>query len=148
MGEEAFEIISQIRNIRNSKQISPKVALELQVKAKDKKGLQQFRDVILKMSNLNALNFVTEKPTNATGFVIKGDEFFIPLEEAVDSGVEKEKLAKELEYAKGFMNSVSKKLSNEKFVNNAPEQVITNERKKLADAEAKVKAIEEQLIGL
>ena len=89
LGDEAFEIISQIRNVRNSKQISPKTSLELQVKTKDEDGLEKFAEVITKMSNLSALNFINEKPANATGFVIKGDEFFIPLEDAVDSEVEK-----------------------------------------------------------
>lgn len=147
-GEEAFEIISQIRNIRSSKQISPKTALELQVRAKHRERLELFKDVVIKMSNCSAFDFVDEKPANATGFVIKGDEFFVPLSDEVDANKEKEKLLKELEYAKGFKNSVSKKLSNERFVSNAPEQVVINERKKLADAEAKIKALEEQLAGL
>jgi valyl-tRNA synthetase len=100
------------------------------------------------MSNLSDISFVDNKPDNASGFVIKGDEFFVPLEAEVDAEKEKETLQKELEYTKGFLNSVAKKLSNERFVNNAPEQVIANERKKMADAEAKIKALEEQLAGL
>jgi valyl-tRNA synthetase len=147
-GEEAFEVVSQIRNLRNAKQISPKTALSLFVKTNDRSRLETFADVIKKMSNLELIEFVTEKPENAGGFVIKGDEFFIPLEESIDAEQEKERLQKELEYASGFKNSVTKKLSNERFVNNAPEQVIANERKKLADTEAKIKALEEQLAKL
>ena len=144
-GEEAFEVVSQIRNLRNAKQISPKTALSLMVKTNDRTRLESFGEVIKKMSNLELIEFVSEKPENAGGFVIKGDEFFIPLEESIDAEQEKLRLQKELEYANGFKNSVAKKLSNERFVNNAPEQVIANERKKLADAEAKIMALEEQL---
>ena len=144
-GEEAFEVVSQIRNLRNAKQISPKTALSLMVKTNDRTRLESFGEVIKKMSNLELIEFVSEKPENAGGFVIKGDEFFIPLEESIDAVQEKLRLQKELEYANGFKNSVAKKLSNERFVNNAPEQVIANERKKLADAEAKIMALEEQL---
>ena len=148
VGEEAFEIITQIRNLRNGKQISPKTALALLVKSTNEEGLKLFSEVVIKMSNLSEFSFVDEKPSNATGFVIKGDEFFIPLNDEVDSEKEKENLQKELEYTRGFLNSVSKKLSNERFVNHAPEQVVANEKKKLADAEAKIKALEEQLAQL
>jgi valyl-tRNA synthetase len=147
-GDEAFEVISQIRNLRNSKQLSPKAALSLMIRSQDHNGLDKFASIITKMSNLTEITYVTDKPENASGFVIKGDEFFIPLSEEVDAEKEKEDLQKELEYAQGFFNSVNKKLSNDRFVNNAPEQVILNERKKLADAEAKIKALEEQLSNL
>ena len=147
-GEEAAEVVGQIRNIRSDKQLSPKHALELHIRARHRSRLELFSDIIIKRANLSAFEFVDDKPANATGFVIKGDEFFVPLSDEVDSEMEKEKLQKELEYAKGFKNSVAKKLSNERFVNNAPDQVVENERKKLADAEAKIKALEEQLVGL
>jgi valyl-tRNA synthetase len=147
-GELAFEIVTQIRNIRNAKQLSPKVKLDLQVRTKSPAKFDSFAAIICKMSNLEEINFVEQSPKNASSFVIKGDEFFVPLEGEVDSEKEKEALQKELDYTNGFLNSVSKKLSNERFVNNAPEQVITNERKKMADAEAKIKALEEQLKGL
>ena len=146
-GELAFEIISQIRNLRNAKQLSPKTKLALQIRSKSAKSFDNFLSIISKMSNLSDISFVADKPENASGFVIKGDEFFVPLAGEVDAEKEKELMQKELEYARGFFNSVTKKLSNERFVNNAPEQVIANERKKLADAEAKIKALEEQLAG-
>jgi valyl-tRNA synthetase len=144
-GELAFEVVTQIRNIRNAKLLSPKVKLDLQVRTKSPAKFDNFSSIISKMSNLGDFSFVEQKPDNASGFVIKGDEFFVPLEEEVDSEKEKEMLQKELDYTRGFLNSVSKKLSNERFVNNAPEQVIANERKKMADAEAKITALEEQL---
>ena len=144
-GDLAFEIITQIRNLRNAKQLSPKLQLALEIRTKATAKFDNFSAIISKMSNLSSISFVDTKPENASGFVIKGDEFFVPLEGEVDAEKEKETLQKELEYTKGFLNSVAKKLSNERFVNNAPEQVIANERKKMADAEAKVKALEEQL---
>ncbi|NVJ64605.1 MAG: hypothetical protein HWD84_10310, partial [Flavobacteriaceae bacterium] len=82
-------------------------------------------------------------------FVIKSDEFYLPLPEgSIDVVAEKEEITKELEYTKGFLNSVMKKLSNEKFVSGAPEQVVANEKKKQADAEAKIKVLEEKLASL
>ena len=86
---------------------------------------------------------------NALSFVILSDEFFIPMEEGViDIEAEKAEMKKELEYTKGFLNSVMRKLSNERFVNNAPEQVVANEKKKQADAKVKIKALEEKLASL
>ncbi|MGB1317758.1 MAG: valine--tRNA ligase, partial [Flavobacteriales bacterium] len=98
--------------------------------------------------NLDSIESATEAPASAAGFVVKGVEFFVPLEGLVDAGEEKEKLEKELEYTKGFLNSVSKKLSNERFVSGAPEKVVQAEKNKQADAEAKIKALEEQLAGM
>lgn len=143
--ESAFEVIAQVRNLRNAKQISPKDALVLQYKSESSLAFVGFEDVVSKLANLRELNAVDRKPETAFGFVIKGDEYFVPVEGGVDVEKEREAILKELDYTKGFMNSVSKKLSNERFVNNAPEQVVANERKKLADAESKIKALEEQL---
>jgi valyl-tRNA synthetase len=147
-GDLAFEIITQVRNLRNKKQLSPKTKLTLKIRSQAPEKFTSFSAVVKKMSNLSAIDFVDTKPDNASGFVIKGDEFFVPLEGEVDTAKEKVALQKELEYTRGFLNSVNKKLSNERFVNNAPEQVIANERKKMADAEAKVKALEEQLAAM
>jgi len=147
-GGLAFEIISQIRNIRNANQLSPKTKLALEIRTKSAEKFNSFMDIIIKISNLSEMKFVEEKPANTSGFVIKGDEFFVPLENEVDPEKEKADLQKELDYTKGFLISINKKLGNERFVNNAPEQVIAIERKKLADAEAKIAVIEEQLVGL
>ena len=144
-GDLAFEVITQIRNLRNSKQLSPKTKLALQVKTDSPEKFARFMPLIIKMANLSTLDFVSGKPQGAAGFVIKGDEFFVPLTGAVDTAKEKEKLQKELDYTRGFLAAIEKKLSNERFVNNAPEQVVANERQKLADAEAKIKALAAQL---
>ncbi|MEP1032869.1 valine--tRNA ligase [Ekhidna sp.] len=139
-----FEITSGVRNIRNSKGISPKEALELTT---DSKAIATIGESLQKLGNLSAIKS-GDKPNNAFSFVIGSDEFFIPASENIDIEAEKRKIAEELNYTKGFMKSVEKKLSNEKFVSGAPEQVVAMERKKLADAEAKVKTLEESLAGL
>ncbi|MCB0496556.1 MAG: valine--tRNA ligase [Cyclobacteriaceae bacterium] len=143
--EASFEVITQVRNLRNSKGISPKETLALQYKSESPLDFVGFEEVVSKLANLSELVAVDAKPETAFGFVIKGHEYFVPVQGGVDLEKEREEILKELDYTKGFMNSVSKKLSNERFVNNAPEQVVANERKKLADAESKIKALEEQL---
>ncbi|MCX2742809.1 valine--tRNA ligase [Mangrovivirga sp. M17] len=146
--ERVFEIVTQIRNFRNNKQISPKEGLTLSIKTSDYGVYTPFEEILKKMANLNAIENVEEQPENATGFVVKGDEFFIPLEGLIDTEKEIEEIKKELEYTKGFLNTVMKKLSNDRFVNNAPEKVVSMEKQKQADAEAKIKALEDQLASL
>ncbi len=143
-GTTAFEIITEIRNTRNTKNISPKDALKLVVK-ENKSGILTFWPIIKKLSNLSEILFSREKIINATSFHIQSTEYFIPIEGKIDSVKEREVILKDLEYQKGFLISVDKKLSNEKFVNGAPTLVIDVERKKKADAEAKIKALEETL---
>ncbi|MBA4145949.1 MAG: valine--tRNA ligase [Cytophaga sp.] len=144
----AFELITQIRNGRNAKGISPKEALTLSVKEGDQKLISTFWPIVRKLSNLSEVAFINEKLAGATSFVIKATEFFIPLGGKVDSAKEKEALQKDLTYQKGFLASVNKKLDNEKFVNGAKPEVIEIERKKKADAEAKIASLEESLKSL
>ena len=143
--ENAEKAIMEIRRIRNEKQIAPKEKLNLLVKGDYN---DKFNPVIQKLANLESIESASEAPASAAGFVVKGVEFFVPLEGLVDASEEKEKLEKELDYTKGFLNSVNKKLSNERFVSGAPEQVVQAEKNKKADAEAKIKALEEQLAAL
>lgn len=152
-GNTVFEAVKQLRNIRNSRQIPQKQPLTLYIKTDSPEVYQQFGSIIEKLANIENTDFRTEKPEGAASFIVnaaKGqpDEFFVPLEGAIDVEEEKQKLQKELEYQQGFLQSVIKKLSNEKFVQNAPEQVVAMERKKQADAEAKIAAIKEQLNNL
>jgi valyl-tRNA synthetase len=144
----AFELITQIRNGRNSKGISPKEVLALSVKEGNQKLISEFWPIVKKLSNLSEVNFITEKLVGATSFVIKSSEFFIPLGGKVDAAKDKEIILKDLEYNKGFLASVNKKLSNEKFVSGAKPEVVEVERKKKADAEAKIKSLEESLKAL
>lgn len=147
-GTIAFEIITEIRNTRNTKGISPKEGLRLSVNSSDQSLINSFWPVIKKLSNLSEVSFVTGKVSNATSFIIKQTEFFIPMEGKIDTVKEREAILKDLEYQRGFMISVDKKLSNEKFVSSAPPQVIEMERKKKSDAEAKIKSLEESLSRL
>ncbi len=144
---QVFEVVSQIRNIRASKGISPKEAFSLTVKTNQEDLYNRFETVIKKLANLSVINF-GDQVENAMSFVVKSDECFIPMEGKVDVEEEIENLLKELEYTKGFLNSVSKKLSNERFVAGAPAQVVEMEQKKKADAEAKIKTLKDSLAKL
>jgi valyl-tRNA synthetase len=146
---DALEVITSIRNIRNTKQVSPKTPLHLEIRSEDKGLFTSFEQIIKKLSNIETISYTLEKAgVNTAGFTVKGIEFGVVLPGIIDTDKERENLQKELEYTKGFLTSVHKKLQNEKFVNNAPEQVLQSERKKQADAEAKIKALEEMLTAL
>ncbi|UBM60550.1 valine--tRNA ligase [Marinilongibacter aquaticus] len=144
--EILFELVSWVRNTRQSKQLSPKEALPLEVKTSDVAKYEALQYLIEKLANVSSISFVNN--VSGTSLVIKGDEFGLNLGELVDTEEEKEKLQKELEYAHGFLNSVQKKLSNERFVQNAKPDIVQRERDKMADAEAKIKALEEALAQL
>jgi valyl-tRNA synthetase len=144
-GGFAFEIVGEIRNFRNGKGMSPKEPLTLIVKPGEQNLINSFWPLIGKLSNLKDISFTTSPVANATGFVIKTTEFFVPLEGKVDVAKEREAILKELEYQRGFLAKVEKKLSNEKFVNSAPPHVLETERKKKEDAEMKIKSFEEAL---
>lgn len=144
----AFEVISNVRNIRNSKGLSPKESLNLFVKSEDFEKYASFEAIIRKLSNVSNIQQTTTKIDQAISFVLKADEYFIPMEGQIDAGKEKEALQKELDYTKGFLVGVTKKLSNERFVSGAPEKVVAMEQQKKADAEVKIKALEESLASL
>ena len=144
----AFEVIQKIGKIRNEKGISPKLTLKLRVNSSDQTLLGEFSPVVKKLSNLSEIEIASRKVDNATSFMVETTEFFVPLEIKIDVEKEREAILKDLEYQRGFMNSVDKKLSNEKFVSSAPQKVIEMERKKKADAEAKIKSLEESLARL
>ncbi|MFN7014708.1 MAG: valine--tRNA ligase, partial [Bacteroidia bacterium] len=137
-----------VRNVRNQKGISPKEKLEVYQFSTKKDNYCELDAIAIKLCNLSAFNYTDKKIEGAYSFLIKTFEFYIPLKENINSALEIERLTKELEYNKGFLDSVIKKLNNEKFVNSAPEKVIEMERKKQADAEAKIKAIEKQINAL
>lgn len=145
--DRGAEVISGIRNIRKQKNIANKVTLELMVKSSGEEKTD-FDPVIIKLGNLTKLEYVSEKVENAFSFIVDKTEFFIPFGEEINVEEEIEKLKSQLDYEKGFLNGVQKKLSNERFVNNAPEQVVAIEKKKEADAQDKIKMIEEKLASL
>ncbi|MEA3443099.1 MAG: valine--tRNA ligase [Bacteroidota bacterium] len=146
--EISKDAISSIRKVRADKQIPMKEKLQLLIKSGNGKYSNQFDSVLLKLANLSEIQQCTEKPDGAVSFIIGTTEYFVPLKGKVNVEEELEKLQKELDYQTGFHNTVSKKLSNERFVNNAPVKVVENERQKQADAESKIKSLKEQIKGL
>ena len=146
--EDVKEAIAGLRTIRTKNNIPQKDQLELAVLVGDKGFAPEFNSVLVKMGNLSALNLVTEEVKLAASFLVKSTTFFVPMGGTIDVEEELKKLQAELDYVKGFLNSVVKKLSNERFVSSAPEAVVAVERAKQADAEAKIKVLEEQIAGL
>ena len=142
------DVINNIRKIRAEKNISMKESIELIVVDKDGSVNKEFDAVIMKLCNVSSVNYVTETPQDAFGFLVKATEYFIPVTDNIDTEAEIKKLEEELAYAQGFLKSVEAKLSNEKFVNGAPAAVVDKERKKKSDAKAKIKVIEQQLATL
>ena len=104
--------------------------------------------VIIKICNIGTLSYAQEAPEGAQSFRVKSNEYFVPLKGAINVEEELEKLREELKYTEGFLKSVTKKLSNERFVAGAPEQVVANERKKQADAEAKIETLKASIVSL
>lgn len=143
----AEEIITNIRNIRKQNNIANKVKMDMFVKINSTDDTS-FDAVLVKMGNLSKLEYVTEKVANAYSFLVNSNEFFIPFGEDIDIEAERSKLQEELDYTKGFLQSVLKKLQNEKFVAGAPAQVLENERKKEADSLQKIAVLEEKLANL
>lgn len=145
--ETIKEIVSAVRNLRKQKNISFKEELELSLIPEEAINVD-FYGLICKLCNVSSVSEIDSKPENALTFRVGSNEFFIPFEEHIDVEAEILKLQEELAYHKGFLASVQKKLSNERFVTNAPEKVIENERKKEADALAKIAMVEKSLASL
>jgi len=146
--EEAKAAITEIRTVRKNRNISYKEKLDLKVNPDTDGYSDENNSIIIKMGALNDIEIVDQKVDNAAAFMVKTSKFFIPLGNNINVEEELEKLEADLKYQQGFLKSVKGKLSNEKFVNGAPAKVVETERKKQADAEAKIKAIEEQIAAL
>lgn len=140
------QIVSGVRMVRNQKNIAPKEALVLQVV--DINHYEAYTDVIVKMANISEIDTVAEKDTTAAAFMVGTDEFAIPLGNMIDIAAEIEKQEAQLKHLEGFLAGVMKKLSNERFVANAPEAVVALERKKQSDSEEKIAALKESLEAL
>lgn len=143
----AEEVITNIRNIRKKNNIANKVKMELFVK-KNGELDTMFDSVITKMGNLSQLEYTADKVDNSNTFIVNSNEYFVPFGDTIDVEAEKAKLAEELKYTQGFLNSVQRKLQNEKFVAGAPEQVVAIEKKKEADALSKIAILEEKIASL
>ena len=143
--EVVKEVVAGIRTIRAQKNIPIKDSLELQVIGEYD---AYFSQVISKLCNLSSIERVSEKASGAVSFLVKTTEYAIPISNNLNVEEELAKLQEELVYQQGFLNSVIKKLSNESFVSKAPAQVIDGERKKQADAESKIKSLQESIAAL
>ena len=144
--ESVKEIVSNVRTVRNQKNIAQKEALDLLVIGKD--DYKQFDAVIGKMANLKSFAVSTEKPAGSAQFMVGTDEFCVPLGALIDVDAEIEKQEAQLKHLEGFLAGVKKKLSNEKFVAHAPEAVVALERKKQSDSEEKIAALKESIAEL
>lgn len=142
------QVVSEIRNIRNAKQISPKEALPLSIRVNSAIKYENYLTIILKLANISSSEFVSEPVAGANAFMAGKDEFFISLANNIDVESEKERLGKEIAYLQGFLRSVDAKLSNERFVQNAKEEVVEVERRKKEDALSKIKILEAALSSL
>ncbi len=143
----ASEVISGIRTIRKQKNIAFKDAIEMSV-LDSEKASRAFDSVITKLGNISELTYTDEKLEGALTFRVKSNEYFVPMQGSIDVEAEIKKLTEELNYTVGFLKSVQKKLSNERFVAGAPEQVVASEKKKEADALAKIETLKASLAGL
>jgi valyl-tRNA synthetase len=145
--EYVKEIVAAVRNIRQEKNLPLKEPLVMNV-VSDPGQTLEFAAVMKKLSNLSKVELVAAKPEGAVSFIVKSTEYHIPLSGKINVEEETKKAETELAYYRGFLESVMKKLSNERFVSSAPPQVIQNEMNKKADAEANIKALEETLKAL
>ncbi|MDD4149013.1 MAG: class I tRNA ligase family protein, partial [Bacteroidales bacterium] len=145
--EDCMDVVTNIRNIRQEKNLPIREKLQLNI-VKHGEYNSKFNSIIEKLGKLDKIEFIDTKLDNAASFLIKAHEYFIPLDNLIDKDEEIKKIEEELKYTQGFLNSVMKKLSNDRFVNNAPKDVIEVERKKQSDAEAKIKILNEQAAKL
>ena len=143
----AKEVVSGIRTIRKEKNIAFKDQIACSV-INNEKANTTFDEVIAKLGNLEAIEYTTEAIEGALTFRVKSNEYFVPMAGAINVEEEIKKLTEELNYTEGFLKSVQKKLSNERFVSGAPEQVVASERKKEADALAKIETLKASLASL
>ena len=142
--ELSMEVISNVRNVRKEQNIASKVKLEL-FYANDFNRNESHDSMIQKMANLSLFESTEKKINNSNGFIVSGVEFFVPFGDSIDVELERQKIEQELDYSRGFLTSVQKKLSNERFVNSAPKNIVDMERKKESDALTKIALLEEKL---
>ena len=144
--EQVKQIVSGVRMVRSSKNIAPKESLPLQVIGKN--DYSAFDAAIRKMANVSAISVVSEKDATASAFMVGTDEFAVPLGDMIDVNAEIEKMETQLKHLEGFLAGVQKKLSNERFVQNAPEAVVALERKKESDSLEKIQSLRDSIAAL
>ncbi|MBN1252051.1 MAG: valine--tRNA ligase [Bacteroidales bacterium] len=146
--EMVKEIISSIRNIKKEKNIPQRENVSLKVNPNSENYNNYADSIVMKLAGVESIEVVDNKVDGAASFIIKGNEYYVPLGNLINKEEEIKKLQKELDYTNGFLQSVMKKLSNERFVNNAPESVVAIEKSKQAEAESKIVSLEEQIKNL
>ncbi len=144
--EQVKQVVSGVRTVRSLKNIAPKQQLELQCVGQNR--FADYNDVIMKMANLKSISVVEQKDPTASTFMVDTDELAVPLGDLIDVKAEIAKMEAQLAHLEGFLNGVQKKLSNERFVQHAPEAVVAMERKKQRDAEEKIAALKESIAAL
>ena len=147
-GELLKKVISALRDARNKNQIKPKETIQLHIETDNAKAFEGIENIISKQVNTAAIFYTHNMVSNCIVVAVEKNKFYIESEQKLDSVTLKTDLLKDLEHQNGFIASVQKKLSNERFVQNAKPEVIELERKKLADASARIKTIEESIAGL
>jgi valyl-tRNA synthetase len=146
--ESVKEVVSSVRTIRKEKNIAARDPLTLIVNS-DSDAFSSFsRSIVQRLCNVASVEFVTSQVAGAASFMVGTTEFYIPVEGRIDKGAERERITKEIEYYNGFLKAVNAKLSNGRFVDNAPPSVVETEKKKRSDAEMKLSSLKEQLAGL
>ncbi|MCR5159558.1 MAG: valine--tRNA ligase [Prevotella sp.] len=144
--EQVKQVVSGVRTVRSLKNIAPKQQLELQCVGQNR--FADYNDVIMKMANLKSISVVEQKDPTASSFMVDTDELAVPLGDLIDVKAEIAKMEAQLAHLEGFLDGVQKKLSNERFVQHAPEAVVAMERKKQRDAEEKIAALKESIAAL
>ena len=141
------QVITELRNLRNQKSIANKVAIDLKIRINESRS-KKFDSVLIKLGNISSLEYITDYIKGAYSFVVNANEFFIPFNDEIDVDAELDKIQLEIDDRKGFLNSVMKKINNEKFMANAPQKVVDMEMKKKSDAENQIKVLESKLASL
>ena len=145
MGNTLKESITAIRDQRNKIGLKPKETIDVSIETNDKEAFHVFENILQKQIVAETISYVEDNVDNSVTIVCGKNKFYLKAEKEIDVAAQKEQLVKEIDYLKGFLISVDKKLSNERFVNNAKPEVVDAERKKKLDAEQKIAALEESL---
>jgi valyl-tRNA synthetase len=141
-------VISAIRDARNKNQLKPKETIRLHIQTGDKSSYAGIEEILTKQVNAEKVNYTSDTIANAIIVAVEKDKFYLETEQKLNASILKEELLKDLEHQQKFLESVAKKLSNEKFVANAKPEVVALEQKKQSDAEARIKVLQESLLNL
>ncbi|MDB5192394.1 MAG: valine--tRNA ligase, partial [Segetibacter sp.] len=147
-GELLKQVITALRDARNKNQIKPKEIIQLYVQTANTEAYKPIENILAKQVNTSIINYTNETVANTIVVAVEKDKFYIESEQKINAGALRTELLKDLEHQQKFLESVSKKLSNDRFVQNAKQEVVDLEKKKQADAEARIKVLEESLANL